>query len=248
MLRFIDANCMIGPKMKPVQGVPDTAEELCRVMDRCGIDKAIVCYSVAKDGDITIGNKLLHGAISGKDRLMPQWIVMPNSFREFYSPAELLSQMKKHNVKTVRMYPQLTGFSLQPYAIGGLMDAFAQCRIPVMMDMAQVSHDEIYTFCKNYPEVKLIICYPGYRNGRTFDALLHACPNLYIDSSNFCAHNGVADVCRSFGAKRMVFGSGIPAGSAASAVSLIRYADISEEEKQLIASGNILSMLEEVRL
>jgi predicted TIM-barrel fold metal-dependent hydrolase len=118
----------------------------------------------------------------------------------------------------------------------------------VLVDSAQITTDEIYTFCKNYPGVKLIICRPAYRGGRLFDALLKACPNLYLESSNYCAHNGIADVCRKFGAQRIVFGSGIPDGAATSAVSLIRYANISEEEKQLIASGNILSMLEEVRL
>jgi hypothetical protein len=55
-------------------------------------------------------------------------------------------------------------------------------------------------------------------------------------------------MCEYFGAERMIFDTGLPTGSATAAVSLICYAEISEEEKALIASGNLERMLGEVKL
>ena len=71
------------------------------------------------------------------------------------------------------------------------------------------------------------------------------CDNLYTECSNFVINNAVEHFCKYHGAEKMLFGSGIPNASAAASVSLIRYANISEEEKQLIACGNITRLLEE---
>ena len=61
-------------------------------------------------------------------------------------------------------------------------------------------------------------------------------------------HNGIKEICSRYGAERVIFGSGAPENSVAAAVSLVRYSDISDEEEELIASGNLLKLLEEMDL
>ena len=60
--------------------------------------------------------------------------------------------------------------------------------------------------------------------------------------------DGIEDVCAKFGAERILFGSSLPYGAGSAAVSMITYANISEEEKELIASGNLERLLGGVKL
>ena len=248
MIRFIDANCMIGTPMMPIENVPETKEQLIEVMDRCGIEKAMVYHAVSKECDALGGNELLKKEIDGSDRFISQWAFIPKSFEEGYTPDELLQKMQDNNVKSVRLFPQAKGYSLLPYSIGEFMKVFGECNIPVFIDRAQIGFDDLYNFCTTYPNVKIVLCLPGYDGGRRYYALLKACPNLYLDTSNYCAHNAIEDVCKHFGAQRLIFGSGLPTGAPTAGVSLIRYANISDSEKKAIASENIISILDSVRL
>jgi len=248
MINFIDANCMIGKRMSSLSGVPQTAVELSEVMSRSGITDAIVYHCVAEESDIITGNGLLDSEIGGYGCFMKQWIVMPDFFGEFYEPYKLLDEMKKNNVKTVRIMPFKHGYSTKPRSMGKLMKALSECKIPVFVNASQLSFDEMYSLGENYPENIFIICEPGYRATRQYIPILENLNNIYLETSNFCHHNGIRDICRNFGAKRLVFGSGMPNGSGTAATSIVRYSDISEEEKMAIASENIKSLLEGVSL
>ena len=217
-------------------------------MDRSGISHAIVYHCIALESDIVMGNGCLDEEIGTSNRFIKQWVVMPSFFEEFYQPAQLLEKMKQNHVSSVRMMPHTHGYSTKPYSIGKLMDAFAECNVPVFITMNQLSFDDLYALGTNYPAVKFVICEPGYRGARQYAPILENCKNIYLETSNYCHHNGIKDVCRTFGAERLIFGSGMPNGSATAATSIVRYSDISEEEKMAIASGNILKLLEEVSL
>lgn len=248
MINFIDANCMIGKRMSSLEGVPQTACEISEVMKRSGITSAIVYHCMADETDAVFGNECLDDEIGLFDCFMKQWVVMPSFFGEFLKPEKLLEEMKRNNVKTVRLMPQKHGYSTKPYSMGPLVSALSECKIPIFIGGAQVSFDDIYSLGKDYPEATFVICEPGYRSARQYAPILETSKNIYLETSNYCHHNGIKDVCREFGAQRLIFGSGMPNGSQTAATSIVRYSDISDEEKTLIASGNILKMLEEVSL
>ena len=67
--------------------------------------------------------------------------------------------------------------------------------------------------------------------------------NLYLETFGFKAQDGIEEVCKVFGAERLIFGSGMPESSGAAAVTMITYANISFEEKQMIASENLEKLL-----
>ena len=248
MINFIDANCMVGKRMKSQEGVPQTASELSEVMNRSGISRAIVYHCMASETDIIFGNRILDAEIKDFDCFMKQWVVMPDFLGEISDADRLLEKMKENNVKTVRIMPQKHGYSVKPYSIGKFINTLSECNIPIFIDKAQVSFDEIYSLGTDYPDASFVVCEPGYRSARQYAPILDACPNIYLETSNYCHHNGIRDICRTYGANRLIFGSGMPNGSGTAATSIVRYSDISEEEKEMIASGNILKLLEEVSL
>ena len=77
---------------------------------------------------------------------------------------------------------------------------------------------------------------------------MNTCGNLYLETGTFLMHNGFRHFCDNMGADKLLFGSGVPDGSIAASVSQLLLSDISEEEKEKIASGNLKRLLAEVKL
>lgn len=248
-MKFIDARCQLGRRGILREGEPVTTEEILELMDRCCIEKAVAYYAIAKEGEMQAGNLELFRELEGRDRFIPQWCAMPSTFGEFLSPEALVQAMKEHGVSSLRLFPKTHGFSVRPYALGKLMEAAADCRIPVFMTYAESgSDDALYSLLTDYPEVNFVISDVSYREERKMFPILQQCKNLYIGTGNYVVHGGVKAVCKYFGADRLIFDTGLPTGSATAAVSLICYAEISEEEKALIAHGNLERLLSEVKL
>lgn len=252
MFQFIDANCMLGQRLVVRAGSLKNTEEIAAFMDSCGIAKAIVYHCTAKENVPDLGNHLLEDEIAQKGKtgqFIKQWVVMPDFWGEFMPPAKLLSRMKEQGVTSVRMYPDSHGYSIEPYASGRLIEALSECKVPIFIEQGQLgSWDGVYRLCQNYPAARFVLVEPGYRCARYLAPILDTCSNLWVDTSNLLMHNGLREVCKYHGAHRLIFGSGAPVGSMAAAVSLIRYADLSKEEKSLIASDNINKLLKEVCL
>lgn len=248
-MKFIDARCQLGRRGTFREGEPVTKADILELMDRCDIEKAVAYHSMTKEGDMKVGNALLLEETAGDSRFIRQWAAMPSAFGEFMSPEELVAGMKENHVSSLRLFPRTCGHSLKPYALGKLMAAAADCRIPVFMTYAESGADDaLYALLTDYPEVNFVISDVSYREERKMFPILERCKNLYIGTGNYVVHGGVKTMCEYFGAERMIFDTGLPTGSATAAVSLICFAEISEEEKQLIAHGNIERLLAEVKL
>ncbi|MBR5587177.1 MAG: amidohydrolase family protein [Clostridia bacterium] len=247
-MKLIDANCMIGRRNSCREGSPVTMEDYIEIMDRCGIEKAVAFHSAALEYDPKTGNEKMKSE-PFPERFMPQWVVIPNVFDRFYPANEMISEMKENGVTSVRLMPGVYRHSLRRYAIGDMMDAFAECKVPVFIDKPQLEWAQVYDFCKEYPNVNLVLCSCHYAlTTMELWPIMKECPNLYVETSTFVMHNGIAKFSREFGAERFLFGSGMPTVSATASASMIFYASVSQEEKELIGHGNITRLLGEVSL
>lgn len=249
MIQFIDSNCMVGRRMMPREGAPKSTEDLKNLMDELGITQAVVYHSIAKESDMKLGNSLLSEEVKGSGRFFKQWAVMPNVWNEFLDPSDLCREMKAQNITSVRLFPQAFGYSLKPYACGALLERLASHKVPIFIDRDQLSSwDALYELCNDYPNARFVLCNTTYHCTRFLVPIVSACDNLYVETSTFLMHNGVQHFCEQFGAHRMIFGSNAPEASMAAGVSLIRYANLSPAEKEMIASKNIQQLLGEVTL
>lgn len=243
MIEFLDAKCMIGRRLQYRENAPKTNEDFLELMDRCNISHAITFHSVAKEEAISLGNQLLLDETKDNKRFLRQWC-LPIKFH----PAEFISEMKQNDVTSVRMFPDTFWYVLENNPTSGIMSILGECRIPVFMDADELKADAVYQLCTKYHENTFILTHPDYGNSSKYYSLMEDCGNLFLGTSNFLDHNGIKYFSKKFGADRLVFESGLPIGSACAAVSLVCYADISVEEKQLIASENMKRLLSEVNL
>lgn len=249
MITFIDANCMIGPRQHVREGALKSTPEFVHLMDELGISQAIAYHSASKEADPKLGNELLFEETKGYSKFIFQWGVMPDIWDGFYKSEELSKKMKKNDIRCVRLFPKTCGYSLEPYVSEELLTFLTNHKIPVFIDRSEFSTwNELYELCTSYSNGIFILCDTSYDCLRQLVPIMEQCQNLFIETSTLFMHQSIRDFCFHFGAERLVFGSSAPIHSMAAAVSLIRYSDISQREKEMIASRNIERLLKEVLL
>ena len=218
---------------------------LAAAMRHYGISRALVYHSMARENNAELGNRMLAEDISGMNNLLPVWIVMPHHTEEFINPRELPGKMKAAGVKAVRMFPseQEQNYGLNERNCGELFSMFENHEIPLLIGKDQMSWDELCAICERHKNLKIILCNLTYSMNRNLYPILSLHSNIFLETYGYKVQNGIEEICRLFGAERLIFGSGMPRLSGAAAVSMITYARISDEEKKLIAYGNLDALI-----
>jgi len=247
-MKIFDCNCSIGFSSLPEDQKTVCPDELLASMDRCGIDEALVWSVLSRNYDACIGNDELIKMLNGQERLFPYWVITPYQPGDFPTPDELLLSMKQNGVKAVRVWPSATwsNFSLKPWVMDKFYKVFGQHRIPLFIDRNETNWNEIYEIAHSYLEMPVVITGISYRDGRYAYSIMELCKNVYIETSMYKAYRAFEHLAETCGADRLLFGTGYPKYSMGSALALVSYSDMSEDDKSKILAGNITRLLSEV--
>ena len=123
--------------------------------------------------------------------------------------------------------------------------------MPAIMDFMFFRRDDpdwqlLYDLSHRYPTLPIILSGWSGLASRSFYALCQVCPNLYLDTSRYSLFRGMEAFCREVDAGRLIFGSGLPRVAPGVPMTTVTHAFISDEEKALIAAGNLERLLGEV--
>jgi len=245
---FFDSNTTVGRAGYPHLLDIQDAAALEREMEIAGIEEALVYHVAAREGHPPLGNALLEKEIAGRPNLYPVWVLLPHHTGEMPPPDQLLEEMREKGVRAVRLYPGRArhSFSLADWCAGPLLDVLDAARLPLLLDIEGVSWDEIYALVQKYQRLPVVVSNCSYRHNRFLYPLWERFDNLYVEICRFLGAGSIEDVVRRFGPGRLLFGSNMPQYTGTAIVSRITYADISAEDKEAIASGNLKRLLEEL--
>ncbi len=248
MLEFFDANCTYG-RNKTNEPTPfPTLKEVIEDMDRVGVAKTTLWHAQQLESGWEIGTKIILDEINAtpgaKERISPSWCVVPTLTGEQESPDKILENMRKANAGTVRIFPEEHRWELYPVAIGDLFDVFIQNHIPVYLPANRLGWDRIYRTMMLFPNLYAIVSNCGlWGPDRRIRPLLKAYKNLYFETSEYWAAGSIADTVNAVGPERILYGSGAPRYERGAMMLAIKHADISDDAKKLIASGNLERLL-----
>ncbi|MBN1345177.1 MAG: amidohydrolase family protein [Phycisphaerae bacterium] len=249
-LAFFDANAFIG---RPATGIPSpapTAGDLLAEMDHNGIDRALVWHVAQLDYAPTIGNRMLADEIAPHDRLIGCWTLLPCSLPEFPKPDELIASMKDARVRALRVFPERHRYLLRREVFGPVLDVMLQRRIPLILSVERGNPwQAIYDLLERMPELVCIVSdYGCWGADRWFRPLLDHYEHVYVDLADYLLDGGIEALVADYGASKLLYGSGFPIQYPGGMMMAIRHAEIGEEDKQAITSGNLDRVLGEVRL
>jgi len=245
-LRFFDANCMIGIRSCPNPETPYILGDYLKEYERCDIHAALVNHAQACQYSQDYGNRMLMEDIEGQPRLMPQWVVMPHHTYEMAPPDDLVAEMLERNVRAARLFPKSQGFGTSEAVCGELLSKLQAHRIPVFIDVAELDVLGAVELCKRYPELPVVLCNVNWASDRIINAVFGDAPNLHLDTWSFQGHRAYERFIDLFGPDRLLYSSGMPERSVGATTMMTRYEDIADEDRQKIASGNLMRLLSDV--
>ena len=237
----------------------NTADELLRLMDRKGIERAVVSSAASITyRNAQAGNEEIAAEVKGhRDRLIPFAVLNP-AYAGCQDDLEICAQ--EFGVKGLRLYPNWHNYRLTDHACLDLVHA-ATARglllsIPVrvedrrqrswLVDVPDVSHDEIAALVRAAPQSKFILMngsgYIGSALGRAGSGL----PDNYsIEISLLTAEigNELGRLLSVLGEDRLLFGTGMPFHYADPAILKLEVLDASAAVKEKIRRGNAARLL-----
>lgn len=240
---YFDANVSCGKYgLKPMREIwqLDGIED---VLDSCGISAALIYASEAKDCEPEYGNNILYERIKDNPRFCGCYTVMPGITGCFLTPDRVIADIKAKDMKAARIFPRSHNYLPNETVMGEYFTALENADVPLFVDGAEISIEQLYAILENHPELNTVLLGADWSDAHNVLSYFNKYKNLYIDLSRFQLHYGIEILVEKFGADRILFGSGLPKMSTGAARAFIDYADISDEDKQKIAGGNLARLL-----
>jgi predicted TIM-barrel fold metal-dependent hydrolase len=251
MLEFFDCNAAYGvwsvPPFKPATCVEDLLAE----MAWCGISRALVRHAALDNEAPQVGNRVVLEETAPHANLHPSWAILPPQTGELGTVDEFLLAMREAGVKALWAFPSKHRYTLDAVSCGTLLEALAERRVPLFIQRGETSRgltgwELAGALLKDFPSLILVLVGHGsWGEDRYFRPLIEAYEGFHIDTSRYELDGGIADFCRRYGPQRLLFGSAFPNTSPGGAMLTLAHADISGEDKQLIAGGNLDRLLSE---
>ncbi len=245
-MEIIDAHVHIGKRHLPMEQVQE-------VLDSAGADRAVV-FADPESTDIPGDNRYVLDSVEGKNHI-PFFYIGGNA----YSTNRPFSQLPDpdalepyrgikwhcwftpgHDFGGIRlgMNDEQVREVLTEPRMAALMEKVVEMGIPVNFE----EHFNITVqFAELYPEVMIIIPHMGGLNGGSerILAALGQKENVHFDVS---LAGLTGDIVKTYGAGKFICGSDYPYGSPSWSIDRVRNLNVSDEEKEAIFSGNILSL------
>ena len=240
---FFDSNGSFG---KGARYNPNysTAAELLAQMDRLGISCSLVWNIAARDYNTKWGNRRLLEdirAAGAGNRLVPAFVASPVMLYEEGAVDDLFTDMKANNVRAIRAFPSSVGQSLMQFE--PVFDTIRGLNPVIFLDCFDLLNPEqILYISGKYPEITVVLTQGMWIHHLILFDLMRRRSNIIIDTSWLHTPGTIEMVTRDFGSNRMVFGAGYKAHNGASIAALL-HADISEEDRRLIAHKNLEKLL-----
>ncbi len=252
---YIDANAMIGRRgPKDVETLYET-EVLLEEMEWCGIQGALIAHWLGKEYDPTFGNRKLVRELKKSPRLHGVWAVMPHHTGEMPPPRDLLQEMHDNGIRAAKMYPRSHHYFFTEDSCGELLAALEEEEMllilegggmyaPDILDAAnQVLLTELDSVLGRHPNLNVLLQNSRWDATRYLHTLMSKHPRLFLEFSNHQSNRGLEVYAGWFGADRLLFGTGALDKSPGAAKAFVDYCTLSDEEKALIAGGNLSRLL-----
>lgn len=239
---FFDCNLQVGRFGNPIPETLFTTPQLMERLNTAGIRRALAFHSLGKELHPVEGNAKIAEEIGGHE-ITPSWVAMPHHTGDMPKPAEFVTLMRAAGAKAVRLFPNIHSYSLSEWCSGQMFSEFEASHVPVLVECDQANYEMVASILAAHPDLRLTLVRTSYRGDRYLYPLFEKYDHLSIETSSYVVTGGVEAICERFGSSRLVFGTGMPFFEPGNAVSLITYAQISDKDKQAIASGNLERLL-----
>ena len=230
----------------PVRGWYDHPNRVIGLMDRFGIDKAVVStYRNAPETDNSAMEYIIEGCKKYPDRLIPFLRLNPRAGHKAVALLEIA--VEEHDIKGVKLHP--ASYNLPPFGdiTVEIMKKAAYYDIPVLFHCA----DELMCYplqiegaMNRSPDTKVILAHMGgFFHKSDVIAVMKRNPNAYADTCEFPFSQGILKLIEEVGPDRLFFGTDLPTDNPDFEIEKIRALQLGPEIEDKLFCKNIAKLL-----
>lgn len=246
-MKFFDCHVCYGfDKENRFPGFVPSLTDLLQEMDRAGVEGAVVSRTEQLTTSPQLGNQLLADDLYGQERFFGLWAIVPVHTGEISGPRQILSEMKQSRIIGFQLCPAPLRFLPKVFALREWLDLAVAHRIPIFVNTEQgCSLEALADLLAWYPDLIIVLSYHDvWPSDRLLRPFISEFPFVHLDITNLFTARSLESLTHLYGAWRLLFGSGFPKAYFGSNMMMIRQADIAVEDKEAIASGNLLRLIE----
>lgn len=233
----IDCNTHFG--FLPYRDTDVSLDKLLATMEAYGV-RGAMCYSLKGVAyDFAEGNDETWDACS-RPGILPVATVDP---RRHIGVIEEIEKRRNQGFLALRLFPELQGWRFNSVMTKPIIRELERLGMPLMIASGGNGPvNDILSMIEgcSFP---VILHNTGYGNLAEILAALKENPNLYADTQMNDTPDSLRVSVDAVGAERFVFGSGSPSTSMRSSLNGVLEAEITDEQKALILSGNVSRIL-----
>ena len=231
--------------------VAATPEALFAEMDHYGIDRALVRHVNLDRAGAVLSNQVLADFIrnDGSGRLRGVWCILPAQCDELPEPDAFFRQMAENNIAALTLSPFAHRWLPTRLAIGKIMDAAAERRIPVLLERSPEKWNELYAFLREFPR-NITLAQDCSKHGpdRLLRPLLEEYENFHYVISCHWVPEGIRDLAERYGTGRLLYGSNYPMFSQGSMMLPLKHSGLPPADIAKIAGKNLEILLNGAQL
>ena len=244
---IVDAHVVYG--FDRLNKTPMSPESTLGMMDKVGIDKAIITSYECMYYDFKEGNNDTSGLV----KKYPDRFIGFLSFhvaRYIDVVEEVERGISELGLKGVRLFFTEVSFGrgwssgLRSLALQKVMEEVNRLALPIFVE-AGFPFVDLKTLSDAYPSTKIIASGVGYANMAEAILAVQTTPNLYLELSTLDAFDGVRYLVEHVKSNRLIFGTGMPFNTPSVALNTIKYALINKKDKENILGNNIVKIVRE---
>jgi uncharacterized protein len=230
-----DGHAVLGRSLDESMDIK-TPVELLEIMDRTGIERALVYHRNAVMYNTLVGNDEMMALVDGHARLTPQHI-----FNMSIDPLDKISQ--NDTITSVRVFPKSHHYPITLPVVGKWLVWLQKAGIALWISAEEIEVRDLYQMAKSYPDINLVLSNMDYNHFASIWSLLPRIPNLHMELSRQETLNGVQMMVERAGARRLIFGSYFPDFDPAAYLSYLHQCRLPDDELQSICHGNLTRLL-----
>jgi len=255
-VEFFDCDVLAGVTLRsPHPGFDGAA--LCAELDRCGIARALVYTFGLGPCAWEAQNRTTRAMVAGQSGLVPCFVLPQYGPVLGESVLPVVEDLLAQGARCVRLDGEI-GPASGPLTLDNFPDSAAvwrrleESRTPVLIPGAHLPEtgrrfgyglDAVVAFCARHPALPVVLLSPPYALEQLLAHALASAENLHLSVARLGVFGQLEAFVRLFGARRFLFGSGLPGNDPAIARGVVRYAALAAAEQGLIASGNLERLL-----
>jgi predicted TIM-barrel fold metal-dependent hydrolase len=243
---IVDAHVLLGSSL---YGYGQSLDEIRARMDRLEIDRAVLVPVKPRSYHLGPMNELVADAVqSDPDRFSGLCRVDP--WQGDAALAEVRRGFEKLGACGLYLDPWEETFQANDRVVIPVIEEARRYRKPVVLNAGhvRVSHPtQVRDLASRFPDVQFVACNGGQINISgmlLFEArqMLEACPNVVIETAGTYREDFLEEIATEVGEGRVVFASRSPIYDQEFEMARVRYAHLSEPQKERLWGVNALEV------